>query len=166
MTLNELDLQMGDRAPFLISLHEEAVNNLRIIIAVAEVGKKTNDSSLLHSMDKEINSKLWQILKQCRSITPDNNHKYGVIFENYIAYQVRNESFCSFDTEEIRKGKFIITFEKSKLLEHLPKITDVQKFKDGSYYPAEWKHYGIYTQNHVIDIISHCPPQIVTLTKK
>lgn len=48
----------------------------------------------------------------------------------------------------------LIIFEKSKLLSQLSIFTDAHQFDDGSYYPGEWKCYGIYTQNHIIDIIA------------
>ena len=47
--------------------------------------------------------------------------------------------------EEIRKGKYLIIFEKSKLLDSLVQMTDARKLEDGSYYPGKWTHYGIYT---------------------
>ena len=75
-------------------------------------------------------------------------------------YQIRDESYCSFDPEEIRHGRYLITFEKSKLLSYLGSVTDAGQLGDGSFYPGKWTHYGIYSQNHVIDVISHIPPVI------
>lgn len=80
-----------------------------------------------------------------------------------ILYQVRNELFCSWDGYELRQGKFFIVFEKSRLLDTLPLITDCQIGDDGEAYPGKWKHYGIYCQNHIIDIISHNEPIIKKL---
>lgn len=73
---------------------------------------------------------------------------------------MRNESFWSGDPNEVRHGRYLITFEKSKLLSHLEEITDAQKLDDGAFYPGKWTHYAIYTQDHVIDVISHCPPDV------
>ena len=42
-------------------------------------------------------------------------------------------------------------------------MTDARRFEDGSYYPGKWTHYGIYTQNHVIDVIAWREPMIVEL---
>ena len=46
------------------------------------------------------------------------------------------------------------------MLSRLGDVTDAQQVDDGSYYPGEWTHYGIYTQNHVIDVISLDAPEI------
>lgn len=82
------------------------------------------------------------------------------IFEHYILYQTRNESYCSWDNYEIRNGKYFIIFSKSRMLDFLSQITDCGKLEDGTVYPGEWKHFGIYCQNHVIDIISCHEPTI------
>ena len=59
-----------------------------------------------------------------------------------------------------KKSAFLITFEKSRLLDSLCEITDVIQSDNGTWYPGMWKHYGVYTQNHVIDVVSHCPPVV------
>lgn len=100
------------------------------------------------------------ILANARPLELNEKCLFEICFNDYIIYQIRNESFCSYDPDEIRHGKHLIVFEKSKMLSHLNKITDVQQLDDGSYYPDKWKHYGIYTQNQVIDIISHRQPAI------
>lgn len=75
-------------------------------------------------------------------------------------YQVRNESFCSYDSDEIRPGKFMIVFEKSKLLDYLMVSTDACQLNDGTFYPGEWRHYGIYTQSHIIDVVALDEPKV------
>ena len=75
-----------------------------------------------------------------------------------IMYQCRNESYTIWDDEEVRIGKYLCIYEKSKLLDFY-----------GSVVPFDWndaetkakrKHYGIFTQNHIIDIIANEPPVI------
>ena len=46
--------------------------------------------------------------------------QWELVFEDYILYQVRNESFYSFRAEEIRTGKYLAMYERSRLLEYLP----------------------------------------------
>lgn len=55
---------------------------------------------------------------------------------------------------------FEIIFERSKLLEYLSTATDACQLDDGSFYPDKWIHYGVYTQNHIIDIISQEEPKV------
>ena len=154
VSFEKLDLMLGDRAPFLVSLSDGLDNELRIIISPASIGEVGSRNvepadSILHG-----------ILSKCRPITPDQGDQYEIHFENYIVYQNRNESWATYFPEEIRCGTFLITFEKSRLLDSLCEITDVIQSDNGTWYPGMWKHYGVYTQNHVIDVISHCPPVV------
>lgn len=157
-------LNSGKASPFLCALSEEmeTENELHITICGAEIGEIVTELDDIPDFSpvEPLNTRIKEICKHSRPITPNSQDKYEIVFENYIIYQVRNESFCSFDPEEVRIGKYLIIFEKSKLLDYLSLSTDASRCKDGSFHPGEWKHYGIYTQRHVIDVVSHCPPKI------
>lgn len=155
-----LDLMLGDHAPFLVSLSDGLQEELHIIIAAAEVGEMGSNIPDFEDVDETTRRALQGVLANTRPVEIDENCLFEICFHNYIIYQIRNESFWPGDPHEVRHGKYLITFEKSKLLSHLEEITDAQQLGDGSFYPGEWTHYGIYTQNHVIDVISHCPPDV------
>lgn len=150
-----LILGQAKHAPFLVELKEEYDNELHITICCSEVGQGNA------AYDSSGNADFDAILARCKPILPVPEQNYKILFENYIIYQVRNESFCSFDTEEIRIGKYLIVFEASKLLDYLSVSTDAYQFDDGTFYPGRWKHYGVYTQNHVIDIVSQVEPIVL-----
>ena len=57
---------------------------------------------------------------------------------------------------------YLCTFERSKLLDYLPRAIDVHLIPDGTDAPASWKHYGIYTQNQIIDIVALSEPTVRT----
>lgn len=61
---------------------------------------------------------------------------------------------------EIHIGKHLIVFEKSKLLNYLSILTDAQRCDNGEFFPYQWQHYGVYTQKHIIDVVSHIEPQV------
>ena len=145
----------GKHAPFLISLSEEPDNALKLVISLSYAGEKGSDVSELPALS--------EILKECRPIYPDKNQTYEILFEQYILYLNRNESYTSWDNSEIYKGKYFILFEKSQLLTILPVLTDCQILSDGTYYPGKYQHYGIYCQNHIIDVISCHEPLIKKL---
>ena len=165
LTFEKLDLMLGNHAPFLVSLSDGVQEELHIVIAAAEVGEVDDNIPDLEDMDEATRQVLRGILNDTRPIEINERCLFEICFHDYIIYQIRNESFCSFDPHEVRHGKSLITFEKSKLLSHLTDITDAQQLDDGSFYPDRWVHYGIYTQNHVIDVVSHCPPIISRYTK-
>ena len=160
MIFEELDRIIGGHAPFLMSLSDGSREELRLVIAAAEVGESGADIPDFSDMGEATKKSLQEILAKTRPIEIDERRQYEICFQGYIIYQVRNESYCSFDPDEIRHGRYLITFEKSKLLSYLSSVTAAAQLGDGSFYPGKWTHYGIYTQNHVIDVISHTPPVI------
>ena len=115
---------------------------------------------MLDGLDQPVAS----LVAKCRPIQP-SGRVIDIRFGNYIMYQVRNESFCHFEPKSARHGNYLATYEQSKLLEYLSVATDVQQGDDGSFYPAPWVHYAIFTQNQVIDIISHCAPVLMVGTE-
>lgn len=146
--------ECGGNAPFVKSIEDNEDNTLKIMLSLPVVGE--SDSNI----DDTGIEKLNELLKNCCPIYPDEGSTYEIMFRDYIMYQTRNESYCSWDDYEIRKGNIFILFERSRLLDQLQNITDCQILEDGSYYPAKWKHYGIVSQNHIIDIISQQEPVI------
>lgn len=148
------DAVCTDVAPFVMEIKDNMDNGLNITVALPRLGEKGSD------VDETADEKIQGIMKESSPIYPDFNKAYEIYFDTYITYQVRNESFCSWDDYEVRHGKYFIVFERSRYLEQLQNITNCCQFEDGSYYPGEWKHFGIYAQNHVIDVISHGNPEI------
>ena len=161
ISFEELDLMLGNHAPFLMSLSDGLQEELHIVIAAAEVGDVGSNIPDFEGVNESTRQALHEILADTQPIKADERRLFEICFHDYIIYQIRNESFWSGDPHEVRHGKYLITFEKSKMLSHLEEITDAQQLDDGSFYPGKWAHYGIYTQNHVIDIISHCPPDVL-----
>ena len=79
VSFEKLDLMLGDRAPFLVSLSDGLDNELRIIISPASIGEVGSRNvepadSILHG-----------ILSKCRPITPDQRDQYEIHFENAAA---------------------------------------------------------------------------------
>lgn len=160
LSFEALDRMLGSHAPFLMSLSDGLQEELHIIIAAAEVGEAGSGIPNFEEADEATRQALHEILTDTRPIEVNVHCLFEICFHDYIIYQIRNESFGSGDPHEVRHGRYLITLEKSRLLSHLEEITDAQQLDDGSFYPGKWKHYGVYTQNHVIDIISHCPPVV------
>ena len=145
------------QAPFLKELKEELENELHLVILSAAMGENTGAD------DSCGNSPLEEILSQCKPIIPDCSEKFAIIFENYIIYQVRNESYTSYDDSEKRRGVYLLKFNKSSFLDYLSSATDACRLDNGSFYPGPWKHYGIYTQNHIVDVIALEEPKVLYL---
>lgn len=154
MTFEELDgiLSQDRYAPFMTSLSESSNNELTIRLAPSFEG------DVGCGAEKEPNPQLRRILGDARPLLPDKKRVYEIIFDRYIIYHIRNESFFSGNSEDKFLGRFLRIYQKSFLLDNLSRMTDAQMLDDGRFYPAKWTHYGIITLNHIIDIISFTNP--------
>ena len=109
MEFEELDRIIGGHAPFLISLSDGQLEELRLVIAGAEVGESGADVPDFSDMGEATKKSLQEILAKTRPIEINERRQYEIYFQDYILYQVRNESYCSFDDhEEIRHGRYLI----------------------------------------------------------
>ena len=149
MTFEELDKQLGDHAPFVLSLSEGEDNELTVKLAASQVGEP-----FAVSEDEEPNPALRELLNSSRPILPDEERAYAITFRDYIIYQVGNESYCSGDPRDRYSGRFLRVCESSALLKRLGEFSDAQISDDGTFYPGKWTHYRIAAQNHIIDVIS------------
>lgn len=156
-TFAPMDKMLGDHMPFLVSLEENGDNELHIILSAAVVGENTPD------MADGLSAPAADVVSKYRPILPGNK-SIDIRFDNYIMYQVRNESYASPDRTEVKYGKYLCVCAESKLIDYLDAVTGVQRCDDGSIYPGPWRHYGIRTQNQIIDVVSHFEP-MVTVTE-
>lgn len=155
MRFEELDERLGEYASFLRSLNDGKDNRLTLQISPSQIGERSELSA-----GEEPNDALRRLLNGLHPIVPDEESVYEIVFENYIIYQVGNESFCSGDPNDKFSGRFLRIYESSALLRRLGELTDAQTLEDGSYYPAEWTHYEVVTQNHIVDVISLEEPRV------
>lgn len=140
--------------PFVLKINDDMDNRLIITVSLPVRGDKGGN------IVETENEKIKELMKSAFPIYPSQDMIYEIIFDDYIAYQVRNETFCAKDDYEIKKGEYFIFFERSRYLDQIQTITDCSQFEDGSYYPGKWTHYGVYANNHIIDVISHQEPVI------
>ena len=144
-------------APFLLSLEDDPDGRLRIVIALPQRGEEGEGVDELKKISCLENKDIQNMLAKSYPVFEDMNNVYEIIFESYIIYQCRNESYTAYDNTEQRKGNYLIEFEKSNLFEYYQNI--IFDF-DSDETKARRKHYGIYTENHIIDVISNEVPTI------
>ena len=101
-----------------------------------------------------------KILFDSYPVYEDMERVYEIKFESYIIYQCRNESYTYWQKDEVRKGKYLIIFEKSRFLDYYESV--IFDF-DSDDWKSNRKHYGIYTENHIIDVIANKPPIITKM---
>lgn len=80
---------------------------------------------------------------------------FEVVWDSYISYSVRNESYCSWDKDEEWSGNAFRTYTKSKFLDFVSNGT----FASDDY-PGPFAHYEIVCSDHIIDVASEHPPTV------
>ena len=86
-----------------------------------------------------------------------------IIFPSYIMYLTRNESYTAWDEEEIRQGSYLIVFSKSELIDFYDRV--IIHTEDYSW-PGKGTHYGVYSADHIIDVIADTEPIITQLNQE
>ena len=147
---------MYGTAPFILSVTDDADNTLRIVAALPVIGNK--GEAVMPALPPQIR----EVLRATCPIYPDGE-RYEIVFRRYIMYQMRNESYTSWDGYEQREGKYFLVFRRSRLLDQVENITIACRAPDGTCFPGEWTHYGIYSQNHILDVIAEEAPVITKL---
>src|SRR5215813_7315257 len=142
-----LELINQHRYLYLIEICEPEDNVLKLVIAEA----KASDSR----EDIRIGS---LVLDAATIVVAEDSSIYEIIFDQYIAYSVRNESYTQLDEEEEREGRLACIYTKSKFLDYVRAST----FACDDF-PGPFKHYGFNCENHIVDIVSVSPPKIVEL---
>ncbi len=147
----EFGVESGiEQMPFLIKSTEGQDNDISFVIAMPVTGEKgqSQEKTEIPALDK--------ILSACTPLYPDENDTYEIIFENYILHMTSNESFSFGNPDDVRSGDYFVIFEKSKLLDHLTDFAELGIIE--ARYGKDYKHYGIFCQNHTIDIITATKP--------
>ena len=139
--------------PFIINI-DDTDNVLKILFALPKIGEKGSD------IDEDTKDEIKELLKEAYPIYPDEKNIYEITFEDYIFYQVRNESYFTYDDYEIGKGRHLIIYEKSRLLDYVSTATICCKLDNGDFFPGKWKHYAVSAENQIIDIIT-CEEPII-----
>jgi hypothetical protein len=86
----------------------------------------------------------------------ETGRKLEIIWPNYIAYSVRNETYCTSTVDEkIAVGTRFRIYEKSHFLDYVSRAT-LATFE----YPGPFLHYALLTEDHVVDVVSTHVPSV------
>lgn len=142
----------NDNMPYILNINDNMDNVLKIIVSLPYSGEKGSEASNTGNKDLD------EILKEAYPVLIDYNEIYEITFESYIMYQTRNESFAYLDKNSKVLGEYFTIIKNSSYLKMVKSITFYNDIFDDKY-----MHYGIFSWNHVIDIISAEEPKIVKL---
>ena len=142
----------NDNMPYILNINDNIDNVLKIIVSLPYSGEKGSEASNTGNKDLD------EILKEAYPVLIDYNEIYEITFESYIMYQTRNESFAYPDENSKISGEYFTIIKNSSYLKMVKNITFYNDIFDDKYI-----HYGIFSWNHVVDIISAEEPKIVKL---
>ena len=142
----------NDNMPYILNINDNIDNLLKIIVSLPYSGEKGSEASNTGNKDLD------EILKKAYPVLIDYNEIYEITFESYIMYQTRNESFAYPDENSKVLGEYFTIIKNSSYLKMVKNITFYNDIFDDKYI-----HYGIFSWNHVVDIISAEEPKIVKL---
>ncbi len=80
---------------------------------------------------------------------------FEVVWDNYIAYAVRNECYSSWDKDEESSGNSFRVYTRSVFLDFVSNGTFA-----GDDYPGPFAHYQVICSDHIIDVASEHPPTV------
>ena len=142
----------NDNMPYILNINDNVDNVLKIIVSLPYSGEKGSEASNTGNKDLD------EILKKAYPVLIDYNEIYEITFESYIMYQTRNESFAYLYENSKVLGEYFTIIKNSSYLKMVKSITFYNDIFDDKYI-----HYGIFSWNHVIDIIAAEEPKIAKL---
>ena len=119
-------------------------DELRVIVAEGFVGDQAEELRIGG-----------RTIKDLRSIdVSDKSRLFEIRFPQFVAWQVVNESFTSFDEYELRDDTGTLqSLSRSKYLDF---VKNNHGWNEDVIGPA--KHYRVWTENEVVDVVACEPP--------
>ena len=134
----------------MLEIQETYKDCLRIVIAEAGVSDVTAEIP-----SEEPNEALRKILNESKPIeVTDSSAHYEIVFDDYIAYAVTNESFAG-GIDEKFEGRLARVYSESAFLNYISQGTCA-----AAEYPGPFVHYGFCCLNQIVDVVAERPPSV------
>jgi hypothetical protein len=130
---------------FLVSIGEFTVNRLRCVV---QEGRTTGAPESIEVAGAEI--------KNVQPVLPYVDSAWELLFEKYVAYSVRNESYTRKDVDEVWEGYLLRRYSKSKFLDYVRSSTFAS-----DEFPGKLHHYELVCTDQIIDVVTVQPPAIL-----
>ena len=129
---------------FLQKLWEPVDNELRLVVAEGRADGPAEDFEIMPG----------KVITDSRSVevTPASR-VFELGWPSYVAYSVRNESFCTDDESEVWEGRLLCVYSRSHFIDYVARST----FASDDH-PGPLRHYGLNCLNHIVDVVSAEPP--------
>lgn len=130
---------------YLREIGEPRQNYLRLLIEEAFV------------MPEEVDVKFAGAqISNCHLVKPTaDSRSFEIIWGNYVAYTVANESYSTRNESEEFSGRFARLYSKSHFLDYISRAT--LACKD---YPGPLHHVQLVCECHIVDVVSTTFPEL------
>lgn len=130
---------------FLREIGEPNQNSLRLLIEEAMV------------MPDEVTVKFAAAeIANCHPVRSTvNSRLFEIVWDNYVAYSVTNESYSTRNKPEEFSGRFARLYGKSRFLDYVSRATLAC-----NEYPGTLQHIQLVCECHIIDVVSTTLPQV------
>lgn len=130
---------------FVREISEPSRNSLRLLIEEAEV------------MPAEVAIRFAETDLGNGHLVRSTPHSrlFEILWDNYVAYCVTNESYAMPGESEEFSGRFARLYSKSNFLDHVSRATLAR-----DEYPGPLKHVGIVSECHIVDVVSTESPRV------
>jgi hypothetical protein len=135
---------------FLREITEPGENSLRLIIEEAFV------------LPEKVTVAVGAEIGDCHPIgSIEGSRLFEIIWDFYVAYSVRNESYVIGDKSETFSGRFARIYSKSHFLDYVSRATFAC-----NEHPGPLQHIGLVSECHVVDVVSTAPPRVKQLRSR
>lgn len=153
-------------APFMFAMTDNLDHELRIVVGASVIGEPTGSVNLEEWPQSargniEGSERLQDMISRMSDVWGSTDNVWEIGIDGYVLFMERNESYTTGDDYELRHGRILIEFERSRLLDDLAHFT----FADDRY-PGPLKHYGIYCEDHLVDVVTDATPVVRKLTSE
>lgn len=159
--------ELGEKiAPFMHAMTDNLDHKLRIVVGASVIGEPAGSVNLEEwpqSVRENIegSEKLQDTISRMSDVWGSTDDVWEIDIDGYVLFMERSESYTTWDDYEIRHGRILIEFERSRLLDDLAHFT----FADDRY-SGPLKHYGIYCEDHLVDVVTNAMPVVRKLTSE
>lgn len=140
---------INSKSLFLRNIAEPHENGLRLLLEEASPRSGPTESRLIGGVE----------ITGLRAIESDERSRlFELRWDQYIAYNVTNESYAAADKDSLYEGKLIRVYSKSPFLEFIRKATFATEE-----YCGPLLHVCVCAENHIVDVVATKLPVVTQM---
>ena len=157
----ERNEELGEHYTFLVGLTDNLDHELRLYVAAAIEGEPEqfiDYGAYPESVRGNIEGspELQDMLLSSYPVFASEEDIYEIAFDGYVLFMERDESYTVGDDYEECEGRYLVRLTKSRLMDDLDHYSPFV----GTDWPGLLTHYGVYCEDHLVDVVTSVEPRI------